>query len=85
MTLPFNRADGHADDGVPGAAVAPSAPTRLDSGAQPTVGGASKSLRPSYGRPQAQAPAEGGGGGPARAPDHGQSWPRAATTRTSTR
>jgi Bacterial mobilisation protein (MobC) len=36
-----------------------------------TVGGASKSLRPSYGRPQAQAPAEGGGGGPAGAPDHG--------------
>lgn len=32
---------------------------------------ASKSLRPSYGRPQAQVPAEGGGGGPAGAPDHG--------------
>lgn len=34
------------------------------------VGGASKSLRPSYGRPQAQAPAEGGGGGLVGAPDH---------------
>ena len=70
MTPPLNHDDGHADDRVPGSAVAPSAPTRLDSGAQPTVGGASKSLRPSYGRPQAQAPAEGGGGGPAGAPDH---------------
>ena len=32
-------------------------------------GGASKSLRPPYGRSQAQAPAQGDGGGPAGAPD----------------
>lgn len=35
------------------------------------TGGASKSLRPPYGRSQAQAPAQGDGGGPAGAPDLG--------------
>ncbi|MCZ4120814.1 plasmid mobilization protein [Streptomyces sp. H39-S7] len=34
----------------------------------PTTCGASKSLRPPYGRSQAQAPAQGGGDGPAGAP-----------------
>ena len=47
-------------------------PTMLsssDTEASHTYDGASTSLRPPYGRSQAQAPAQGGGGAPARAPE----------------
>ena len=48
------------------------APTMLsssDAEVPRTNNGASTSLRPPYGRSQAQAPAQGGGGAPARAPE----------------
>ncbi|MCZ4103047.1 plasmid mobilization protein [Streptomyces sp. H39-C1] len=48
---------------------APHSGVEVTDASVPTTCGASKSLRPPYGRSQAQAPAQGGGGGPAGAPD----------------